>query len=61
MHGKMMWRATDTAQLFFDDCRVPDPNLLGKRGEGSKIMLNTLDSGRLAIGAMGLGLTAGSF
>jgi short-chain 2-methylacyl-CoA dehydrogenase len=61
MHGKMMWRASDTAQLFFDDCRVPEGNLLGKRGEGSKIMLSTLDSGRLAIAAMGLGLSQGAF
>jgi alkylation response protein AidB-like acyl-CoA dehydrogenase len=61
MHGKMMWRASDTAQLFFEDCRVPESNLLGHRGEGSKIMLNTLDSGRLAIGAMGLGLAQGAF
>lgn len=61
MHDKMMWRASDTAQLFFDDCRVPAGNLLGKRGEGSKIMLNTLDSGRLAIAAMGLGLSQGAF
>ncbi|MBN1199966.1 MAG: acyl-CoA dehydrogenase, partial [Bacteroidales bacterium] len=61
MHGKMMWRASDTAELYFDDCRVPCSNILGKRGEGSKIMLNTLDSGRLAIGAMGLGLAQGAF
>jgi alkylation response protein AidB-like acyl-CoA dehydrogenase len=61
MHGKMMWRASDTAQLFFDDCRVPLSNTLGKRGEGSKIMLSTLDSGRLAIAAMGLGLAQGAF
>jgi len=61
MHKKMMWRASDTAQLFFEDCRVPESNLLGIRGEGSKIMLNTLDSGRLAIGAMGLGLAQGAF
>ncbi|MGE5425441.1 MAG: acyl-CoA dehydrogenase family protein, partial [Syntrophothermus sp.] len=46
---------------FFDDCKVPYSNLLGKRGEGSRIMLNTLDSGRLAIGAMGLGLAQGAF
>lgn len=61
MHGKLMWRASDTAQLFFDDCRVPEENLLGKRGEGSKIMLSTLDSGRLSIGAMGLGCAQGAF
>jgi len=61
MHGKMLWRASDTAELFFDDCRVPEGNLLGKAGEGSHIMLGTLDSGRLSIAAMGLGLAQGAF
>ncbi len=60
MHNKMMWRASNTAELFFDDCSVPQENLLGKRGEGSKIMLNTLDSGRLSIAAMGLGAAQGA-
>lgn len=61
MHGKMMWRASDTAELFFDDCRVPKSNLLGKVGEGSHIMLSTLDGGRLSIAAMGLGAAQGAF
>ncbi len=61
MHGKMMWRASNTAELFFDDCRIPVNNLLGKRGNGSKIMLNTLNSGRLSIAAMGLGLAQGAY
>jgi len=61
MHGKMMWRASDTAELYFDDCKVPEENILGKRGEGSKIMLSTLDNGRLSIAAMGLGLAQGAF
>lgn len=61
MHGKMMWRASDTGELFFDDCRVPKENLLGKIGEGSHIMLSTLDSGRLSIAAMGLGCAQGAF
>ena len=61
MHNKMMWRASNTAELFFDDCIVPKENLLGKLGDGSKIMLNTLDSGRLSIAAMGLGLAQGAF
>jgi len=61
MHGKMMWRGSNTAQLFFDDCRVPYENLLGAEGGGSKIMLSTLDSGRLAIAAMGLGLAQGAY
>jgi short/branched chain acyl-CoA dehydrogenase len=61
MHGKMMWRASDTAELYFDNCRVPKENLLGKVGEGSHIMLSTLDGGRLSIAAMGLGLAQGAF
>ena len=61
MHGKMMWRASDTSELYFDDCVVPEENLLGKVGQGSKIMLSTLDNGRLSIAAMGLGLAQGAF
>jgi alkylation response protein AidB-like acyl-CoA dehydrogenase len=61
MHGKMLWRASNTAELYFDDCRVPEENILGKRGQGSHIMLSTLDSGRLSIAAMGLGLAQGAF
>ena len=61
MHGKLMWRASDTAELYFDDCIVPEENLLGEIGQGSKIMLSTLDNGRLSIAAMGLGLAQGAF
>jgi alkylation response protein AidB-like acyl-CoA dehydrogenase len=61
MKNKMVWRASDTAELFFDNVKVPASCTLGKQGEGSKIMLNTLDSGRLSIGAMGLGLAQGAF
>ncbi len=61
MHNKMMWRASDTSELFFDDCKVPESNLLGEVGKGSTIMLKTLDSGRLSIAAMGLGLAQGAF
>lgn len=61
MHNKMMWRASNTSELFFDNCKVPEGNLLGKQGDGSKIMLSTLDSGRLSIAAMGLGLAQGAF
>jgi len=60
MHDKMMWRASDTAELYFDNCRVPEENILGNVGQGSKIMLSTLDNGRLSIGAMGLGLAQGA-
>ncbi len=61
MHGKMMWRASITSELYFDDCRVPEENLLGAVGQGSKIMLSTLDNGRLSIAAMGLGLAQGAY
>ncbi len=61
MTGKMMWRASDTGELFFEGCRVPEENLLGKRGEGFRQMLETLDNGRLAIAAMGLGGAQGAF
>jgi len=61
MRKKMMWRASDTSELYFDNCTVPEKNLLGVRGQGSHIMLSTLDNGRLSIGAMGLGLAQGAY
>jgi len=61
IHNKMMWRSIDTAELSFEDCKVPEANLLGLRGMGSKIMLKILDGGRLSIAAMGLGLAQGAF
>lgn len=61
MRGKLLWRAVNNAELTFRDCQVPEENLLGERGMGSKIMLKTLDSGRLSVAAMGLGLAEGAF
>ncbi len=61
MRGKMSWRSSNTSELSFEDVRVPASNLLGKEGDGLKIMLSTLDSGRLAIAAMGLGGAQGAF
>lgn len=61
LKGKMMWRASDTAQLTFENCKVSRENLLGNLGDGAKIMLQTLDSGRLTIAAMGLGLAQGAY
>jgi short/branched chain acyl-CoA dehydrogenase len=61
MKDKMMWRASDTGELFFDDCKVPEENLLGKRGDGFHQMLATLDGGRLSIAAMGLGGSQAAF
>lgn len=61
IRNKMVWRASDTARLYFDDCKVPDENLLGEVGQGSRIMLETLDAGRLSIAAIGLGLAQGAY
>ncbi len=61
MHGKMMWRSSSTGELYFEDVRVPEANMLGERGTGFRQMLATLDRGRLAIGAMGLGGAQGAF
>ncbi|MFH1985797.1 MAG: acyl-CoA dehydrogenase family protein [Pseudomonadota bacterium] len=61
MHGKMMWRASNTAELYFDNVRVPAANILGNRGDGFHQMLQTLDGGRLSIGAMGLGGAQGAY
>jgi short/branched chain acyl-CoA dehydrogenase len=61
MKDKLMWRASNTAELYFDNCRVSNAALLGKEGDGFKQMLATLDGGRLSIGAMGLGCAQGAF
>jgi alkylation response protein AidB-like acyl-CoA dehydrogenase len=61
MHGKLMWRASDTSELYFDDVFVPDENLLGKQGDGSKQMLATLDRGKIGIAAMGVGCAQGAY
>ncbi|WP_430817158.1 acyl-CoA dehydrogenase family protein [Carboxylicivirga sp. RSCT41] len=61
MLGKMMWRASDTAELKFTNIKAPKEQLLGKKDKGLGQMLKTLDSGRLSIAAMGLGLAQGAF
>jgi alkylation response protein AidB-like acyl-CoA dehydrogenase len=61
MKKKMMWRASNTAELFFDDVRVPKSAVLGNQGDGFRQMLQTLDGGRLSIGAMGLGGAQGAY
>jgi butyryl-CoA dehydrogenase len=58
---KMGLKGSITSELFFEDCRAPKENLLGKEGEGFKQFLITLDAGRIAIGAMALGLAQGAF
>jgi short-chain 2-methylacyl-CoA dehydrogenase len=61
MKDKLMWRSADNAIMTFENCRVPEENILGERGQGFKIMLSTLDGGRLSIAAMGLGLAQGAY
>jgi alkylation response protein AidB-like acyl-CoA dehydrogenase len=58
---KLMWRASNTAELFLNGCRVSNDAVLGSRGDGFKQMLATLDDGRLSIGAMGLGCAQGAY
>lgn len=61
MRGKMMWRGSNTSELYFEECRVPMNNLLGEQNKGFQQMLQTLDAGRLSIGAMGVGGAQGAF
>jgi len=55
-YDKLGWRSSDTHGLTFDDCRVPETNLLGARGRGFKQFLAILDDGRIAISALAVGL-----
>ncbi len=59
-YRKMGWNASDTRPLSFDDCRVPESNLLGRRGDGFKQFLQILDGGRIGVAAMGVGLAQGA-
>jgi short-chain 2-methylacyl-CoA dehydrogenase len=59
-YRKMGWNASDTRPLTFDDCRVPEENLLGPRGAGFKQFLHILDIGRIGVAAMGVGLAQGA-
>jgi len=61
MHKKLMWRASNTAELYFDDVRIPKDSILGQKGDGFHQMLKTLDGGRLSIGSMGLGGAQGAY
>jgi len=56
LERKLGIRGSDTAQLLFQDCRVPAANLLGEVGEGFKIALSTLDGGRISIAAQAVGI-----
>jgi short-chain 2-methylacyl-CoA dehydrogenase len=58
---KMGWRASDTRELSFQNCAVPEDHLLGERGSGLRQFLEILDGGRISVAAMGLGLAQGAF
>ena len=60
-YDKMGIRSSSTAELIFNDVKVPKENLLGKEGDGFKIAMSTLDGGRIGIAAQALGIAQGAF
>ena len=58
---KLGWKASDTRELSFRDCAVPEANLLGPRGQGFHQFLEILDGGRISVAAMGVGLAQGAY
>jgi short-chain 2-methylacyl-CoA dehydrogenase len=58
---KLGWHASDTRELAFKDCAVPEANLLGPRGEGFRQFMEILDGGRISVAAMGVGLAQGAY
>ena len=60
MH-KLGWHASDTRELSFSDCAVPEGNLLGPRGKGFAQFMEILDGGRISVAAMGVGLAQGAY
>ena len=58
---KLGWCASDTRELSFKDCAVPEENLLGPRGNGFQQFLEILDGGRISVSAMGVGLAQGAY
>jgi short-chain 2-methylacyl-CoA dehydrogenase len=58
---KLGWHASDTRELSFRDCAVPEGNLLGPRGQGFRQFLEILDGGRISVAAMAVGLAQGAY
>ena len=58
---KLGWHASDTRELSFKDCVVPEENLLGPRGKGFHQFMEILDGGRISVAAMGVGLAQGAY
>ena len=61
VEDKLGQRASDTAQIVFDDCRIPAINLLGREGEGYRIALANLETGRIGIAAQAVGMARAAF
>jgi len=59
--NKLGMRASETAELIFDNCKVPDSHRLGEVGEGFKQAMKILDGGRISIGALSLGIAKGAY
>lgn len=59
--NKLGMRASETAEVIFEDCRVSEANILGKEGEGFKQAMKILDGGRISIAALSLGIAKGAF
>ena len=61
LEEKLGQHASDTAQILFENCRVPAENLLGEEGQGLKIALSGLEGGRIGIGAQSIGMARAAF
>lgn len=59
--NKLGMRASETAEMIFDNCRIPDTNRMGEVGEGFRQSLKILDGGRISIAALGIGIARGAF
>lgn len=59
--NKLGMRASETAELIFDNCRIPDANRLGEVGQGFIQAMKILDGGRISIGALSLGIAKGAY
>jgi alkylation response protein AidB-like acyl-CoA dehydrogenase len=59
--NKLGMRASDTASLVFDDCRVPDDHMIGEAGQGFMQAMKVLDGGRISIAALGVGIAQGAY
>ena len=59
--NKLGMRASETAEMIFDNCRIPDGNRLGEIGDGFKQSLKVLDGGRISIATLALGIAKGAY